>query len=335
MTEATNRQTTATAIVCDVTPKQLNDLVQGNGHVFVVIVTQPLTRVHKDSFVMITSAPLRAIATRNQPHSPYRDMRDKIPYLYPEFVAGPFRVFELATDYADQLVVGRRGLPSKVKHGCQLALTFDVPCYHINVTPPEGFDLFLRDNHAPLLYVNASRRIGDATRVLQSFCNGDLTDAVQLPTPTMHTTTTTTDAHVPSWILRVLLGQIFRRAHAPQDDAGWARFLGTAWNGEPIEPIVTALGAFWKAARLFSIVTADADFSAHTETCALLLLGLCRFRARHAAKNLVTDAHPKWLRRVADYLLRWPKKSAALADIGESLAAVLARAPDATEKEEM
>lgn len=157
----------------DLSPRQARALTRDHGATFVVIVTQPLTYQHKDSFVMIASSPLRAIAARNAVDNTYRDMREKSPYLYPEFVAGPFYVFALAAEYADQLVVGRRGLPSKVRHACALAGKLGVPCYHIDKPPPGGFDAFLRAAEAPASYLDAAARLASATAVLQEYANAE------------------------------------------------------------------------------------------------------------------------------------------------------------------
>jgi hypothetical protein len=133
---------------------------------YVVLVTQPLVRIHKDSFVMITTSPMRAIALRNQALTARCDMRDKLPYLYPEFVAGPFHFFPTAACYADELVVGRRGLPSKIRHGRALAERFHVPCYHINVMPAEGSLAYLRSINAPAAYIEMCLQFDEAARVI-------------------------------------------------------------------------------------------------------------------------------------------------------------------------
>lgn len=158
----------ATASAIEVDPCDLSVLT-ADAKLYVVIVTQPLARIHKDSFVMITSSPLRALALRNQALTPHRDMRDKVPYLYPEFVAGPFHFFPTAANYADQLVVGRRGLPSKIRHGCALAARFGVPCYHIGVPPADGPRDYLRAVGAPDAYQTACEKLENACRVLETY----------------------------------------------------------------------------------------------------------------------------------------------------------------------
>lgn len=171
-----HRRTTARSIVMDISAAEATVLASGYGFVYVAIVTQPLTHQHKDSFIMITTSPLRALALRNAPNNVHRDMRDKVPYLYPEFVAGYFRLFALAADFADQLVVGRRGLPSKVRHACKLAKTFGVPCFHIAKRPQQGVAAFLRHSGAPPAYLDACARVAHATRVLRAYALAERID---------------------------------------------------------------------------------------------------------------------------------------------------------------
>lgn len=76
-----------------------------------------------------------------------------MPYVYPEFIAGPFSSLGTAAWYSDQVVVGRRGLQSKVRHACELAHSLDVPCYHIQCQPPEGVRAYLERAGAPPSYL--------------------------------------------------------------------------------------------------------------------------------------------------------------------------------------
>lgn len=307
---ARGRRTTAGAIVMDLSVADSNALVGGSGHVYVIIVTQPLTRQHKDSFVMISSSPFRAIAQRNLTQSPYREMRDKVPYLYPEFVAGPFPMFALAVDYADQLVVGRRGLPSKVKHGCTLALTFQVPCYHIAVRPSGGLEAFLRQHHAPPSYLSACARLAEATGVLQTYCGG-----ADEGTPLIVAAAVAAILAVEpaSETGRALLAHIF-------SDADTIAHLAKDWPAfapQPLSLVLRSVGQFWKDARLFAAITPVPPMDERAET---LLLGRGRSAVLDCIASVAADpGAARWLKRVAEYLRRHPRKLTLLLALTETL----------------
>jgi hypothetical protein len=279
-------------------PSEVAALLAGHGHVYVVIVTQPLTYQHKDSFVMISSTPLRAIAQRNLSNSPYRDMRDKIPYLYPEFIAGPIRLFALAADFADQLVVGRRGLPSKVRQGCAIALSLHVPCYHIARPPPAGFDAFLRAVDAPPGYREAAARLATAVAALEAYAAEE-----EPPCATA--------------LEVAVLMQIFNGTHVPPPA------LAAAWpHGEP-SPVhaLHSVERFWRDARLGDEIVDG-----------LRATPLAQLDARAPAVLLAGGAHadmeacarpsagtPQWLRRAAAYLRDKPKRRVALSALSEEV----------------
>lgn len=278
---------------------------------------------------MITSSPLRAIAHRNQPQSLQRDMRDKIPYLYPEFVAGPFRLFALAADYADQLVVGRRGLPSKVRHGCALALAFHVPCYHIARPPPLGFAAYLASLNAPPSYTKACARIAAACRDLSAYASSAKADTAApvgdtrrksrvlrgkaLVAPQPDADDVTTAVAVCLFAPRPTQRQVV--------DGSTLAVLARAWppDEEPLGDVLQRVQVFWKDARLQRVVAEGAtDMDSRGAQLLLARDGLLATRDRVARIAKDPDA-PPWLQRVSSYLKRQPAKLRALVALTEML----------------
>ena len=144
----------------NLTPRDAQYVMERDREVYCVILTHPLTEGHPDSAVIVCTRPLRAIFRRNQDAMPHRDhWHDKAPYIYPEFIAGPFASMESVMAFSDRVVRGRRGIESKVWHACAYADEWQVPCYHIDKEPEEGTAAYLSRAGAPAEYLHAYARL--------------------------------------------------------------------------------------------------------------------------------------------------------------------------------
>ena len=153
----------------EVSPEEAQAFLTREQKVYCVILTHPFlteSKAGKESVVILTTHPFRAVAMRNHRAVDFRDaLKARAPFIYPEFVAGPFpeAAFpEGAMAFASRVVVGRRGLDSKVRHACELALKQNVPCYHIQQLPPAGVRRYLMDAGAPDEYLTTLATLKEA-----------------------------------------------------------------------------------------------------------------------------------------------------------------------------
>lgn len=244
---------------------------------YVMIVTQPLMQIHKDCLVLVTSAPMRAVALRNiqrrtETRNDSLSVSHKAAYLYPVFVAGPFFSADAGIDFADQLVVGKRGLASKVRHGCDMAARLGLECY---MSDRELSDDALERCTAdwPDDYRHTLERVKSASDVLVRYVTHDSLDRRQEEVRA--------EAIEKQWLAMVVA------------------------NTAPPPPVAHAVEharAFWKRTKFYESI----EECSHNASAAAIVLGLAPVNEGFA------ERHPK----IARFLRRHRHRRNELVSVG-------------------
>jgi len=98
------------------------------------------------------------------------------------FVAGPFFTLDAATDFGDRLVVGKRGLVSKVRHGCDMAARLGLECYMSDQSVPDE-ELGAHTADWPEAYRATLERVKQASSVLANYVTHDSLEAAESHDP--------------------------------------------------------------------------------------------------------------------------------------------------------